>query len=165
MSETKYSRIIKLRPGHLRISLVNPVTQAKQTLVFAADKKEQILPVEWAALVFADTAGGAYKMFKGGYFTFDDMAPVQQYAIEHGLMMGAVDFEPRSPRYLDDILLALKSGSKAAMKPFLTSQHQENVAKVARDNINSISHGMIKYIEDTLKISLTVENEELDDVK
>ena len=116
-------------------------------------------------MVFADTAGGAYKMFKGGYFTFDDMAPVQQYAIEHGLMMGAVDFEPRSPRYLDDILLALKSGSKAAMKPFLTSQHQENVAKVARDNINSISHGMIKYIEDTLKISLTVENEELDDIK
>ena len=26
MSETKYSRIIKLRPGHLRISLVNPVS-------------------------------------------------------------------------------------------------------------------------------------------
>jgi hypothetical protein len=46
MSETKYSRIIKLRPGHLRIPLVNPITQAKQTLVFAADKKEQILPVE-----------------------------------------------------------------------------------------------------------------------
>lgn len=159
MSETKYSRILKLRPGHLRISLVNPVTQAKQTLIFAADKKEQILPVEWAALVFADTASGAYKMFKNGYFTFDNVEPVQQYAIENGLMMGAVDFQPRNPQYLDDILLALKSQSKAAIKPFLTAAHQENVARIARDNINSISHGMIKYLEDTFKISLTVENE------
>lgn len=161
MSENKYCKIIKIRPGHLRITLVNPMTQARQTLVFTADKKEQILPIEWAALIFADTASGAYKMLKSGYYTVDDIEIVKKYAMDNGLMMGSVDFTPREANYTDKILVALKSGSKAAVKPFLTPEHQEYVARVARENIATLSNGMINYLEDTLKIRLTVENEDL----
>lgn len=104
-------------------------------------------------------------MFKGGYFTFDDVKLVQEYAEENHLMMGDVDFKPRKATYLDDILTALKSSSKPAIKPFLTPKDQEVVAKVARDNIDVISHGMIQYLEKELKISLTVEDERSEDIK
>ena len=161
MSENKYCKIIKIRPGHLRITLVNPMSQARQVLIFAADKKEQILPIEWAALIFADTASGAYKMLKNGYYTVDNIEAVKQYAMDNGFMMGSIDFVPRAADYGDQILVALKSQSKTAIKPFLTPEHVEFVARIARENIADLSHGMISYLEDTLKISLTVENEDL----
>lgn len=161
MSENKkYFKMIKTCVGGLDVELVNPLTNAKQRLFFEADTVSKIVPIEWAATVYADTSSGAYKMFKQGYFTFDDVKPVKDYAIEHGFLMGDVDFDNEPTTYNDDILVALKSSTRSKIDKYLdTQKHQEDLCQIAREHISELNVGIIKYIEDKLKIALRVEGE------
>lgn len=155
-----YCRIIKTRPGSLSIDLINPTTNAHQTINFAADKKEQLLPVEWGALIFADTASGAYKLFKTGYFTFDNVDKVKEYAYKNNLLMGEVEMIGTSPAHLDEILVDLKSGKQDKIKMHLdTDLHKEDVARVAMAHLDELQKGVIALLEKELQISLTVNDE------
>ncbi|MFA6377603.1 MAG: hypothetical protein WCW63_03150 [Acholeplasmataceae bacterium] len=158
--QIKYIKVIKTCPGNLTITIVNPLTRVSQRLRFRSDQKEQFLPIEWASYVYTDTAGGAYKMFRNGYFTFDDVESVKEYAASHGWLMGDVDFEPINANYEAEILTALKGGKKSLIEVyFKDTKKQEDLTRVARDNIGELTQGVIKLIEDTLKVTLRVDGE------
>lgn len=145
--------------GHLVVQLTHPITGAKQKLVFEAAQTKKILPLEWAALVYADTSSGAYNLFKKGYFTFSDNEKVRDYALEHNLLIGDVDLSDlvvKDANHLEEVLATLKSGKKTRIDELLKNQKTaEDVVRVARENVESLTQGILDYIEKKLGIALT----------
>lgn len=159
-NEKKYVKMIKTCVGNLRISFFNPTTQASYSVVFQSTENEKVLSLEVASLIYADTGSGAYKAFKNGYFTFDDIPAIRNFADKRGLLMGELDFEPEVPNYADAIIADLKSGSKERISAhFDTPKHQEDLVRVARENRLDLTKGTIDYITKTLKVTIEVDEE------
>ena len=68
-----------------------------------------------------------------------------------------------APEISDAQLLdALKKGNRVAVKDYLT-QHEsirDRILTIARENVDDLSGSMIKFVEDTLNVSITVEDEQ-----
>jgi len=97
-------------------------------------------------------------MYKDGYFTFDDPELVKKTAEANGVLMGDVDFEPKSPEYLDDILKVLKKFDKVAIDGYLTQQKGvDDVIQVASTHVSELTKSTIDYLEKKLQISLVVD--------
>src|SRR5574344_1945436 len=151
--DPKYVKIIKTCPGNLVITIVDPMTRLSQRLEFLSDKKFQIISLEWASYVYADASSGCYRMYKDGYFTFDNPELVKKTAEANGVLMGDVDFEPKSPEYLDDILKVLKKFDKTAIDGYLTQQKGiDDVIQVANTHIGELTKSTIDYLEKKLQI-------------
>jgi hypothetical protein len=156
--KSKYVKIIKTCPGNLIIRIVNPMTRLEQRLEFMSGKNEQLISLEWASYVYSDSSSGVYKMFRDGYFTFDDPELVAKTAKENGILMGDVDFTPNSPSYVDDILVVLKKGDKTAIDGYLTSpKGADDVIQIANSHIGELTKSTISYLEEKCKISLEVD--------
>jgi len=159
-NEKQYIKMIKTCLGNLRVALVNPNTQIAHQIEFKSDQETKVLPIELASLVYCDTASGAFRAFKAGYFTFDDVPAIRAYAEERGLLIGDVDFTPEPANYKDLILQDLLSGSKTRIEShFDTAKHQEDVARVAREHLSELTKGVISLIEKSLKVTLVVDGE------
>jgi hypothetical protein len=159
-----YVHIIKTCPGSLIVNIVNPFTHIAQRLEFVNNQKEQILPLEWAAYVYADSASGAYKMYKDGYFTFDSPELVKQEAERLGVLIGSVDFTPVSPDYSNDILKALKANDKKALDGYLlTEKGSSDVVSILNENRKDITQSVVDYIQKKLKISVDIDGGSIGD--
>jgi hypothetical protein len=159
--DNNYIRLVKTCVGSLDFELINPTTNAKQVVRLESDSKGKIMPIEWAALVYADNASGAYKLYKAGYFTFDKPNDVYEYAKTHNFIFGDIDMQPiESPTYGSDILAVLKSGTISKIDKYLdTAKHQEDLVRIARANISDIKAGTISYVEKKLNIKLQIDGE------
>ena len=155
-----YVKIIKTCPGNLVVTITNPFTRISQRLEFDSAQNEQILPLEWAAFVYADSASGAYKMYKDGYFTFDNPDTVKKAAEDGGVLIGNVDFTPTSSTYTKDILLALTKCDKAAIDGYIKNPKGANdVVRIANEHQAELTKATIDYLEKQLHVSLTVADE------
>jgi hypothetical protein len=156
--KTKYVKIIKTCPGNLIITIVNPMTRLAQRLEFMSGKNEQLVSLEWASYIYSDSSSGVYKMYKDGYFTFDNPEAVKKAAAEAGILMGDVDFVPVPASYVDDILVVLKKGDKKAIDGYITTQKgADDVIQIANEHIGELTKSTIDYLEKQLHVSLTVD--------
>lgn len=160
----KYVTLNKTCVGSLILTVINPVTSIATRIRLASNEPKRTIPVATAALIYADTYGGAYRLYKQGYFNFSDPKAVYDYALEQGLIIGdeSVVVQDRQVEtdYLDKILAALKSGNRLNVEKLLTSdKSKRDVATVAREHVGELQQSMIKYLEEKLQVGLTVEGE------
>ena len=157
----EYYNIIKTCTGRLVFTLVDPMTNAKQTIEFASDSTNKLVPAQWAMTVFADTASGAYKLYKAGYFTFDKPEEIFNLAKEKGFLMGDIEMPSTSSTYMKDIKDLLLKGNITEINTFINASQKnaDDLIRVARDNIDDLSQGIIKYIEKRFNTQLTVDGD------
>lgn len=159
----KYIRVVKECVGAISFTIVNPETGIKQIVSIPADGTDRVLPISWAACVYQDMASGAYKMYKSGYFTFDDPDAVYSYAYEHNLIMGdvTVKAQPVSASYLDDLKKALINNNTMVIdKAATTAKGKDDLVHVARENLGDLKESTKRYVEKLVGVSLTAEAED-----
>jgi len=163
MGTPDYVVINKTCVGSLTITVTNPATGAVQRIMLRSNEPKRMVPVATAALIYTDTYGGAYRMYKQGYFAFDDPQKVYDYAFANGLIVGDPDLikqDKGGVNYLEDIKKALLSGNKLAIDKFCdNAKGIEDVARVARSIVNDLKQSVIKYVEEKIGVALTVEGE------
>lgn len=160
--ENQYVVITKTCVGSLTITVTNPTTGAIQRIVLRADQPQRMVPVATAALIYTDTYGGAYRMYKAGYFSFDDPQKVYDYAFNNGLILGDPDLikQDSTPTLLEDIKKALIAGNRLEIDKFCSKEKGlEDVARVARSIVGELKQSTIKYVEEKVGVGLTVEGE------
>lgn len=163
-TEKKYVRLIKTCVGKIAFTVTNPDTGVKQIVSIPSDGKERTLPINWAAYIYQDTTGGAYKMYKNNYFTFDDPDAVYNYAYNNGLIIGDVTIKEQSidSSYLDEVKKALLTSDTLKLdKIASTEKGKDDLAHVARENIGSLKGSTRSYVEKLLGITLVAEGEEV----
>ena len=162
METPEYVVITKTCIGSLTITVTNPSTGAIQRIVLRANEPKRMIPVATAALIYTDTYGGAYRMYKQGYFSFDDPQKVYDYAYNNGLIVGDPELikQDSSSTYLEDVKKALLSGNRLEIDKFCAKDKGlEDVARVARSCIGELKQSVIKYVEEKIGVSLTVDGE------
>lgn len=158
----EYVVITKACVGSLTLTMQNPVTGVVSRIILQADEPRRMVPLATAALVYTDMYSGAYRMFKDGYFTFDDPKKVYDYAYAQGMIIGDPEIckQNTNASYLEDIKAAIFSGKKEAIDAYCdTDKHRADLAHVARANVGELRASMIKYIEEKIGVPLTVEGE------
>lgn len=162
MADIKYVTITKTCVGSLTFNLVNPMTNARQIIDIPSDAKTRVLPLEWAALVYADSASGAYKLYKNGYFAFDNKDVVYKYALDHGYVIGDVEnVVTVDSKYLDNILDDLKNGRTPKLKTIIEGSEKGllDVVQIAREHVSELTQGVISWVEKIAKIQLLADGE------
>jgi hypothetical protein len=160
--ENQYVVITKTCIGSLTIIVTNPSTGAIQRIVLRANEPKRMIPVATAALIYTDTYGGAYRMYKQGFFSFDDPQKVYDYAYNNGLIVGDPELiqQDSKPTLLDDIKKALIAGNRLEIDKFCAKEKGlEDVARVARSIVGELKQSTIKYVEEKIGVGLTVEGE------
>lgn len=162
METPEYVVITKTCIGSLTLTVTNPATGMISRIIMRADEPKRMVPVATAALVYTDPYGGAYRMYKAGYFSFSDPQKVYDYAFQHGLIVGDPDLikQPTNSNYLEQVKKALLSGNKLEIDHFCESDKgTEDVARVARSIVADLKQSIIKYVEDKIGVALTVDGE------
>lgn len=162
METPEYVVITKTCIGSLTLTVTNPATGIISRITMRADEPKRMVPVATAALIYTDPYGGAYRMYKAGYFSFSDPQKVYDYAFEHGLIIGDPDLAKQSTdsNYLESVRKALLSGNKLEIDRFCeTDKGQEDVARIARSIVADLKQSIIKYVEEKVGVSITVDGE------
>lgn len=160
--ENQYVVITKTCVGSLTLTVTNPSTGAIQRIVLRANEPSRMVPVATAALIYTDTYGGAYRMYKQGYFSFNNPQAVYDYAFENGLIVGDPELikQDSSSSLLEDIKKALLAGNRLEIDKFCAKEKGlEDVARVARSIVGELKQSVIKYVEEKIGVGLTVEGE------
>lgn len=158
----QYVVLTKTCIGSLTLTLRNPATGLVQRIIMRPNEEKRMIPVSTAALVYTDPYGGAYRMYKEGYFAFDDAKKVYDYAYNQGLIIGdpAIVEQATGVNHLQDIRKALLSGNRLEIDRYFNSDKGiEDVVRVAREVIGDLKQAMIKYVEEKAGVSLTAEGE------
>lgn len=162
MEAPEYVVLTKTCIGSLTITVTNPATGMIHRIAMRADEPKRMVPLATAALIYTDTYGGAYRMYKEGYFSFDDPQKVYDYAYQHGLIIGDPELikQASDSSYLDTIRRALLSGNKLEIDKYCeNAKGIEDVARIARSIVADLKQSMIKYVEEKVGVSLTVDGE------
>lgn len=162
MEAPEYVVITKTCIGSLTLTVMNPATGSTHRIPMRADEPKRMVPLATAALIYADPYSGAYRMYKEGYFSFDNPQKVYEYAYAHGLVIGDPELmkQASDAGYLDAVKRALLGGNKLEIDKYCaTPKGLEDVARIARANIADLKQSMIKYVEDKIGMSLTVDGE------
>lgn len=156
----EYYKIIKTCQGRLVFTLVDPITNARQVITFESDAKQKIVPEKWAILVFADTASGAYKLYRAGYFTFDKPEEVFEAAKKEGYVFGDIDFTPAKGDFVDKVVEILKEGKKTEIEKLLDNpKTASDVVAAIQEHKDDINLSVIRLVENKLKVQLIVDGE------
>lgn len=159
MSENKNFTIIKTVPGTVLFNL-HPVSNPSlsRRILLTDQNPKQALPADWALGVFADP--GVYSLYEKQAFTFDDNEGVVQAAFNAGVYFDdKLDFKP-APTDLTDVIFAiLKSGNRASILKSLEDYGTEVVKSVAIAKADELTAGIVKVLENILKIQLTMDGE------
>lgn len=165
MEETStYVVITKTCVGSLTLTITNPVTGVINHIQLRADEPKRMIPLATAALIYTDMYSGAYRMYKQGYFSFDNPELVYKYAYDHGMIIGDPDIVVQKTKsdYLEGLKKALISGNKIEIDNYCaTEKGLTDVVRVARANIGSLRASTVQYIESKAQISLSVDGEEI----
>jgi len=162
METPEYVVITKTCIGSLVLTVSNPATGMTHRIAMRSDEKKRMVPLATAALIYTDPYSGAYRMYKDGYFSFDNPQRVYDYAFSKGLVIGDPELikQASDGGYLDAVKSALVSGNKLEIDKYMSNaKGLEDVARVARANIADLKQSTIKYVEDKIGVSLTVEGE------
>lgn len=164
MAETpEYVVITKACVGSLTLTMQHPVTGVVTRIMLRADEPKRMVPISTAALIYTDMYSGAYRMYKDGYFTFDNPEKVYKYAYEQGMIIGDPEIckQNTNADYLDSIRKAILSGNKNEIDKYCDSdKHREDLARVARAHIGELRQSMLKYIEEKIGVPLTIDGED-----
>lgn len=165
MEETPtYVVITKTCVGSLTLTVTNPVSGVISRIQLRADEPKRMVPLATAALIYTDMYSGAYRMYKEGYFSFDNPELVYKYAYDHGMIIGDPDIvqQKTNSSYMETLKKALISGNKFELdKYFETTKGAADVVHVARGILGSLRQSTVQYIETKAKTSLTVDGEEI----
>lgn len=158
----EYVVITKTCIGSLVLTVTNPATGMTHRISMRADETKRMIPVSTAALIYTDPYSGAYKMYKEGFFSFDNPQKVYDYAYGNNLIIGDPTLmqQASDSAYIENLERALRSGNRLEIDKFLgTMKGQEDVARVARRIVNDLKQSTLKYVEEKTHVGLTVEGE------
>ncbi len=162
METPEYVVITKTCIGSLMLTVTNPATGMIHRIAMRSDEPKRMVPVATAALIYTDPYSGAYRMYKEGYFSFDNPQVVYDYAYNHGLIIGDPEIvrQPVDSSYLEGIKRALLSGNALEVDKYCaTAKGLEDVARIARTLVGELRQSMIKHVEGKIGTGLTAEGE------
>lgn len=151
--------IIKLCRGGLVLNLPSYDSSLPNRRVDFNYNTEKIrVPRTFALGIFID--GTLERLYKEGYFKIE---PSAVFTREVSEIFYPIDKSEMTPEISDaQIFEALKKGNRVAVKDYLT-QHEsirDRVLTIARANVGDLSTSMVKFIEETLNVSIVVEDEQ-----
>ena len=151
--------IVKLCRGGLILNLPAYDSSLPDRRVEFGYKTEKIrVPRTFALGVFVNST--LENLYKEGYFKVE---PSAVFTREVSEIFYPINKDDIAPEISDAQLLeALKKGNRVAVKDYLT-QHEsirDRILTIARENVDDLSGSMIKFVEDTLNVSITIEDEQ-----
>lgn len=158
MSERKTIKMINTTPNLIIFNLApydNPGNVRVIKLGASNTNKAIIMPIELALGVFTDAS--AYRLYKKGYFTFDDNDFLLKEAQEAALYFAdKLDFKPAAQDTNQTILTQLTKGSRAALEAAIKEHGKDRVIDVARANLASLTTNTKTILEQMLSVSFSL---------
>lgn len=113
------------------------------------------MPMSLALGVF--TSNDVYGLYKKGYFTFDNNEELLQAAKEANLYFAdELDFKPADKNTNETILTQLQKGNRSAIEKAIKEYGKERVMDVAKANLDNLTTGVKTMLEQTLKVSFSL---------
>ena len=113
------------------------------------------MPMSLALGVF--TSDDVYGLYKKGYFTFDNNEELLQAAKEASLYFAdELDFKPADKNTNETILTQLQKGNRSAIEKAIKEYGKERVMDVAKANLDNLTTGVKTMLEQTLKVSFSL---------
>lgn len=113
------------------------------------------MPMSLALGVF--TSSDVYGLYKKGYFTFDNNEELLQAAKEASLYFAdELDFKPADKNTNETILTQLQKGNRSAIEKAIKEYGKERVMDVAKANLDNLTTGVKTMLEQTLKVSFSL---------
>ena len=103
------------------------------------------------------TSDDVYRLYKKGYFTFDNNEELLQAAKEANLYFAdELDFKPADKNTNETILTQLQKGNRSAIEKAIKEYGKERVMDVAKANLDNLTTGVKTMLEQTLKVSFSL---------
>jgi len=164
MSEVNFNKTIRMintTPNLILFNLSpydNPSNSRLIRLGSSNTNKVITMPISLALGVFTNSE--VYRLFKKGYFTFDHTEELLEAAKEANLYFAEqLDFTPASEKTSETILTQLIKGSRAAIEAAIKEYGKDRVMDVAKANLDKLSVGVKTMLEQTLKVSFSLNQE------
>lgn len=159
MEGAKFFFIRKTIPGMVIFQLRSINNQDRTHMVILTEEQPMArVPADMALWIFYNSE--VFKMFENKCFTVENYEALTKLAIEEGLYFeDELTFTPASKNHEEEIAKILKEGAKIKVKELLQKESPEVVVNVARENLDQLTSGTIKYLEEQTQTQLLIDEE------
>lgn len=114
-----------------------------------------VMPISLALGIFTNPE--VYRLYQKGYFTFNDNELLLKAAQEASLYFSdKLDFNPADQNTNDIILTQLQKGNRSAIESAIREYGADRVLDVSRANLDNLTNGVKVMLEQTLKVSFSL---------